>query len=275
MIPAAIPDPEDRPMPVTCLHDRDALERFFQFDPILHLYSLGDLDPRFWPFTAWFGRVDGGNLREVVLLYLGLALPTVQVFASHDPGGMAALLRDLLPVLPPRFHAHLGPPELEAVLREQRTFSPYGLSVRMRLADPAAVAGPDPDGLATLGPRDEPEVRALLNVAYPANFFEASMLGTGTYVGIRRRGALVALAGLHVLSERYQAAALGNVTTHPDARGQGLGIQVTAALCRRLLERGVRHIGLNVREANVPARALYARLGFLDHLRYQEGVASV
>lgn len=258
-------------MPLTCLHDRDALERYFQHDPLLHLYSLGDLDPRFWPYTAWFGRLDG----EVVLLYLGLALPTVQVFATWDAGAMATLLRELLPVLPPRFHAHLGPPHLEEVLREQRSFSPYGLSLRMRLARPQAVDGEDPPGLVVLTPQDEPRVRALLDTAYPANFFESTMLGSALYLGIQEEDQLVAVAGLHVMSERYRAAAVGNVATHPDRRGRGLGRQVTAALCRRLLARGVVHVGLNVREANHGARALYQGLGFVEHVRYQEGVASV
>ena len=102
-------------MPFDCLHGRDELERFFRRDPILHLYSLGDLDPVFWPRTQWFGLRGGGALREVVLVYLGLSVPAVQVFATEGVEPMAELLADLLPVLPPRFHAHLGPAELEPV----------------------------------------------------------------------------------------------------------------------------------------------------------------
>jgi GNAT superfamily N-acetyltransferase len=262
-------------MPIESLHDREELEAFFCHDPILHLYSLGDLDPAFWPHTSWYGVRAGGDLAEVVLLYLGLAMPTVQAFATGDEAQASALLGELLPALPPRFHAHLGPPALEDTLRQQRAFSPYGLSLRLRLDDTARIDLPDPEGLAVLGARDEAAIRALLAEAYPRNFFEPRMLASGLYLGVRRGGELIAMAGLHVRSERYRAAALGNVATHPDARGQGLGRAITAALCRRLLDRGIDRIGLNVREANTAGRALYEGLGFATHLRYQEGVASM
>ncbi len=262
-------------MSFECLHARDELEDFFCLDPVLHLYSLGDLDPAFWPHTSWYGLRQGGALREVVLVYLGLRLPAVQVFASHGGALAATLLAELLPVLPARFHAHLGPPELEGTLREQRSFSPYGLSLRLRLADPTRVELPEPAGLEVLGAADEAEIRELLALAYPGNFFEPRMLGSGLYLGVRREGRLVAMAGLHVQSERYRAAALGNVATLPEARGQGLGRGVTAALCRRLLDRGIGRIGLNVREANGAALALYQGLGFVTHLRYQEGIATL
>lgn len=262
-------------MPYESLHDRDELERFFSLDPILHLYSLGDLDPAFWPHTSWYGTRVNGQLEEVVLLYLGLATPTVQAFATGDPARAAALLAELLPALPPRFHAHLGPPALEGTLREQRAFAPYGLSLRMRLDEPTRVELPAPDGQVVLEDSDEAAIRELLGVAYPHNFFEPRMLASGLYLGVRLGGELVAMAGLHVRSERYRAAALGNVATHPDARGQGLGRAITASLCRRLLDRGIGRIGLNVREANTAGRALYEGLGFVTHLQYQEGVASM
>ena len=60
------------------------------------------------------------------------------------------------------------------------------------------------------------------------------MLETGKYFGIRREGILVSVAGIHVYSPEYDVAALGNITTHPDFRGQGLGRKVTARRqCRR------------------------------------------
>jgi ribosomal protein S18 acetylase RimI-like enzyme len=260
-------------MPIECLHDRDELEAFLSLDPVLHLYSLADLDPAFWPNTCWYGRREGGTLAAVLLVYLGLDRPVVQLFTGGDPAPAADLLDAALPALPARFHAHLGPPALEAVLRRHRAFTPYGIYLRLRLDDPARLAGLDPPGLSVLTAADEPAIRALLAVAYPHNFFEPAMLTAGLYLGVRRGGALQAMAGVHVQSERTRAAALGNVATHPTHRGQGLGRAVTAALCRRLRARGIDRIGLNVREANQAARALYEGLGFVPHLRYQEGLA--
>ena len=42
-------------MNVIRLHDRATLEAFLRRDAALHLYSLGDLDDFFWPFTTWHG----------------------------------------------------------------------------------------------------------------------------------------------------------------------------------------------------------------------------
>ena len=53
-----------------CLHDREQIERFLRRDPGLHIYGLGDLDDRFWPFTTWYGGRDGGDLQALFLLPL-------------------------------------------------------------------------------------------------------------------------------------------------------------------------------------------------------------
>ena len=72
---------------------------------------------------------------------------------------------------------------------------------------------------------------------------------------------LMSVAGVHVFSRRYRVAALGNIATHPQARGKGLARVVTAKLCQEL--RGeADHIGLNVKDDNAGAIACYERLGF-------------
>lgn len=61
------------------------------------------------------------------------------------------------------------------------------------------------------------------------------MIETGHYLGAFEGEEVVAIAGVHVYSERHRVAALGNVATHPRRRGQGLATAVTAALFRQLL----------------------------------------
>lgn len=48
----------------------------------------------------------------------------------------------------------------------------------------------------------------------------------------------------------------------PEARGQGLGRQLVAALCQEALARGYGEIRLEVVDSNPRAKALYERLGF-------------
>jgi predicted GNAT family acetyltransferase len=101
----------------------------------------------------------------------------------------------------------------------------------------------------------------LYDESYPGNWFDPRMLQTGQYFGLRESRQLVSVAGVHVYSERYRVAAVGNVVTHPAHRNKGYGRAVTARLCQLLLET-VDHIGLNVKADNDAAMACYRKLGF-------------
>ncbi|MGK5740569.1 GNAT family N-acetyltransferase [Micromonospora sp. URMC 103] len=138
----------------------------------------------------------------------------------------------------------------------------------MALTVPARLERVAPAG-EPLGAADLPRLRELYAAAYPGNWFDPRMLDTGQYVGVRDGDALVAVAGVHVWSPLYRVAALGNVTTHPRARGRGLGAAVVAALCRRLRDT-VDHVTLNVRADNGTAVRLYERLGFTRVADYGE-----
>ena len=94
---------------------------------------------------------------------------------------------------------------------------------------------------------------------------------SGPWFGLRERGELVCVGGVHVFSRRYGVAALGNVATAPERRGRGLARAVCARLCRELAA-AVPLVGLNVAVANEPARACYRALGFREALRYEEAV---
>lgn len=129
----------------------------------------------------------------------------------------------------------------------------------MALADRTSlISAPE---AVNLGQADYAEAKELLDLANPGNWFDPGLLGTGFYTGVRRGGRLLAVAGIHVWSPRYRVAAIGNVATHPDARGQGLGKAAVSALCHRLLA-AVDHIALNVKADNASAVALYRSLGF-------------
>ncbi|HUU22516.1 MAG TPA: GNAT family N-acetyltransferase, partial [Phycisphaerae bacterium] len=104
---------------------------------------------------------------------------------------------------------------------------------------------------------------------YPSHWFEPRMLDTKQYFGIRGADGLVSVAGVHVYSEKYKVAALGNIATHPAHRRTGCATAAIAHLCRNLLKT-VEHVGLNVKADNRPAIACYQKLGFEIVGAYEE-----
>ncbi|MCI4334079.1 MAG: GNAT family N-acetyltransferase [Thermoplasmata archaeon] len=54
---------------------------------------------------------------------------------------------------------------------------------------------------------------------------------------------------------------ISHVVTHPDARGRGHARRATGWLTREAIGRGA-FAALYVRDSNLPARAVYDRLGF-------------
>jgi predicted GNAT family acetyltransferase len=250
------------------LHDRGQIEVFLRAEPQLHLYAIGDLDDFFWPDTDCFGLIDGGRLREFALLYRGGISPTLQAFASGSTAAMVSLLDALLPRLPASFEAHLSEGLAGALLRE-RAGTARGAHCKMALRDPSRLTDWRSDAIENLSREDLAELRDLYAESYPGNWFDERMLATGYYYGIRRGGRLVSVSGVHVVSHRHRVAALGNVTTHPAHRGQGLATLTCAHLCRALLER-VDEIGANVKADNHAALACYERLGFCRYTLYEE-----
>lgn len=259
-------------MSVVLLHDKDEIESFLRHNTPLHLYELGDLDDFFWPQTAWYALKEGGQVQSLVLLYQGLQAPTLLAIAGNADGLDATrrLLTALLAHLPSRFYAHLSG-DLACVFDGSYTMEPHGPHYKMALNDSSCLEGADTSQVITLTSNDTQALNELYRISYPGNWFEPRMLETGHYYGIWREGMLVSVAGVHVYSPRYQVGVLGNVTTHPDFRGQGLGKAVCAKLCIELLKT-VKDVGLNVKADNASAIAAYRRLGFEVIGEYQEGL---
>lgn len=252
------------------VHEPRLIERFARRDAALHLYELGDLDPFFWPHTRWWGLADGhGELSAVALLYSGASEPTLLALGRHGDEQLAALVTVLAPRLPARIYAHLGP-GLLACLGERWKPTHHGLHLKMALPQGATPTHPRAHEAVHLGPDDREEILALYERSYPGHWFDARMLESGQYFGLWRDGVLASVAGIHVFSPRHRVAALGNVTTDPRHRGQGLAAAVTARLCLSLRDAGIETIGLNVLADNAAAIACYRSLGFVEIGEYDE-----
>lgn len=106
--------------------------------------------------------------------------------------------------------------------------------------------------------RDAAEMIALAELTRPGPF-TASTVELGGYLGVRRAGRLVAMAGrrMHVPGWIEISA----VCTHPDHRGQGLSRTLTTAVEAAIRQQGHRAF-LHVLHENTAALELYRGLGF-------------
>ena len=254
------------------LFDKEAIENFLRSNTWLHIYEIGDLDDFFWPHTIWYGLKENGAIVHLALFYTVSTPPVLLSLTDRHPAGLSQWFQALFPLLPDRVYTHLSPGMLP-IFRDHFHLSSSASMNKMALTDPRQPGLVDTTGAEALSRSDLTDLMELYEIGYPDNAFDPRMLETGCFFGIRRAGKLVSVAGIHVYSPVYRVAALGNVTTHPDFRRQGLGRAACAALCRFLLQ-SVDHIGLNVNRQNPQAIGLYEHLGFSVCAPYEEATFS-
>jgi len=249
------------------LSDKQRIYDFFQDDPGLHIYEIGDLDDYYFEDTIWYGLEDNGNLCAIVLIYTGLLEPTVLAL-SRDPEPMRALLTEIKNRLPDKFYLHLSPGLIDR-FADDFNYRHRGDNYKMILRDSFEVSQAFIPEAVRLNDDDLESLIDFFAESYPGNWFNFRMLKTGFYYGIKFDTRLAAVGGVHVFSPQYRVASLGNIAVHPDFRGQGLGRKITAVICKYLFSR-VDTIGLNVRCNNKPAIAIYNQLGFEETANYDE-----
>ncbi len=255
-------------MGVIELHDKEEIAAFLRRNERAHVYELGDLDDFDWPFTRWLGWERDGRLEQLVLLYTEPSVPVLLAIADEPIEAMVDLLRTVRDTLPSPLYVH-ATSSLLGTLAER--YAVEGAEPHLKLAlgrkDLLAEHALHVD---RLGADDLTEIETFYGAAYPGTWFAPRMLATGRYVGIRQHDRLVCVAGVHVHSPTWGVAALGNVATLRELRGQGFARGACAALCLLLLADGIETIALNVREDNAAAVASYARLGFEPVATYIE-----
>ncbi|MEJ3658407.1 GNAT family N-acetyltransferase [Actinomycetes bacterium KLBMP 9759] len=114
------------------------------------------------------------------------------------------------------------------------------------------------DDVLVLGPDDVPDMVDLVERTRPGPFRKGTAT-MGTYVGVRRGGRLIAMAG-----ERLRPAGwseISAVCTDPAHRGQRLATRLVGALVAAVRDRGERPF-LHVSLSNTTAIRLYEHMGF-------------
>jgi len=239
---------------------RQHLRRLLESDRIWCAYALADLDPAEAERCTWLTNKDG-----VVLIFKGFD-PAV-LFAHGEPD-MLHHLFDQVPSgnyqytlkEPSRMMIDQG---LEPIF-EQRMW-------RMNL-EPSKFPSVSTAGVERLGPEDLSAIHHLYgNHPDQPDAFHERQLVVGPFFGIRENEELISIAGVHIISPWASVAAIGNVFTRPDRRGQGLATRTSAAVVQAVLEQGIDMIVLNVAMDNEPALRCYQNLGFTPYCNYYEG----
>jgi ribosomal protein S18 acetylase RimI-like enzyme len=120
------------------------------------------------------------------------------------------------------------------------------------------VTGAECADAVRLGAGDVPEMLELVAQTEPGPFFPRTV-ELGEYLGIRRGGALVAMAGERFSPDGWTE--ISAVCTRPDQQGQGLASRLMGALIVGIQRRSERAF-LHVLSSNTGAIRLYETLGF-------------
>jgi ribosomal protein S18 acetylase RimI-like enzyme len=161
-----------------------------------------------------------------------------------------------------RAAAELVGPGGQLAVSGLRTPPPPGWEMLMQgdgvqLVDAGLVPAADPDAVP-LGPADVPEMLDLVERTRPGPFLPRTIT-MGTYLGIRRDGALVAMAGERLHPPGWTE--ISAVCTAPDQRGHGLATRLVRAVAQEIRGRGETPF-LHAAASNVNAIRLYETLGF-------------
>ncbi|MFI6937799.1 GNAT family N-acetyltransferase [Streptomyces sp. NPDC050418] len=159
--------------------------------------------------------------------------------------------------------AALSGPGTEVAMPALRTMPPADWKISweglgVQLVDESVDARPDPEAVL-LGADDVPEMLELVSRTKPGPFLPRTV-ELGTYLGIRRAGRLIAMAGERIHPPGYTE--ISAVCTDEGFRGQGLGTRLVRAVAAGIRERGEIPF-LHAAGDNEGAIRLYESIGFV------------
>jgi len=253
-----------RGLAIRSVTDRGQLRAFLETDRLFAAYAICDLEDREFAKTRWGGAFEGERLVALALEYSGITPQPLFVMGRAD--GIEAILHDV--IRPRAAYVAALPDALPAVEASYR-LEPGPQMVRMWVD--RSRFRPYPADVRRLLPSDIGELNRLYQLGF-ASWLPSSSIADGVYFGVRLGGRLVAAAGTHVISREARLAVVGNVLTHVDYRGRGYATAVTGAVTAELL-RTSDQVVLNVRSDNPPALQAYRRLGYAEHVRFEERLA--
>jgi [ribosomal protein S18]-alanine N-acetyltransferase len=132
------------------------------------------------------------------------------------------------------------------------------------------MTGPAKVRIVIAGPRELPEVVALMGRAFDPRFGEAwsgsQLIGALTIpdTWVQVAGDADGISGFTLVRRILDEAELMLVAVAPERRAMGLGRQLLESAAAQAHVRGARSMFLEVRDGNTAARALYQASGFAE-----------
>jgi RimJ/RimL family protein N-acetyltransferase len=228
-------------------------------------YALAYLDKRLFSMADFY-EASSGDRRALVMHARGGLGPSMLTM------GDASLVGQLLSLHPGPRQAFVtcDPEHIDTILATHNVWRPQAM-LRMQVSREDLTPPADHPAVRRLIEADAFELNRLYNEE--STRYTGRQIVEGVYFGAFHRDWLVAAAGTHIYSRREGVAVIGNVFTHQDFRGRGLGSAVTAAVAAHLLET-CELVVLNVDPANRTARHVYEQLGFKETGRLVEAMAT-
>lgn len=198
--------------------------------------------------------IDGAAADSRAYRYRPDVTPFAALDDARDPRSWSALADLVGPGGPVAVLASDGPPRGWSVTAEFHVSQMVAPA-----ADAIGETAVSRETVVELTSADVDDMVALVELTKPGPFLRATV-ELGGYVGIRREGRLVAMAGRRLGPPGWSEVSA--VCTHPDHRGRGL-----SRLLVSMVMAGIRRDGklpfLHVMPANTGAVALYESLGFV------------
>ena len=249
------------------LTDRAEIRSRLKASAAHNAYAIAYLDRRLSGLAEFYEASLGDQNAVVMHARGGLGASTLTV---GQPEAIAALLR--LHPGPRQTFLTCEPQHVEALLKTHNLWRPQAM-MRMQVSRDSFRPPAERPGVRRLIDADATDLNRLYAIEGDGLHYSGRQVGEGIYYGAFVRAKLVAAAGTHIHSLGESVAVIGNVFTHPDYRGHGLGSAVTAAVANHLL-RVCNLVVLNVDPANRTARHIYENLGFREVGRLVEAMAT-
>jgi predicted GNAT family acetyltransferase len=256
-------------MEIHQIKDKSSIQKFLLQDPYLHIYEMGDLQDKLFKHITWHAALEKGEIKALGMLYMTRE-PLFFLLEDKNHDAAKALAENIAGILPEKAYCHLSK-GLSAILGKTHDVEMMGNFLKMKLTGDILVDQSIryPEYTYRMNTKDFEIINEYLKKVNPKAFFVHGMLDYGKYFCIRKNNEIISMAGVHLYSEEYGIAAIGNIVTDEKYRGRGFAKSVTASLCRDIWGR-VKYIGLNVRSDNTAAIRAYERIGFVKHSECEE-----